>query len=541
MISRPRTIFKAHHVAGDEGRVLADGESGDFGDELGDARFPGSEGLESRQVTTDGWQYSVSSSLKKYPVRRKLESVWTKQHATKVAIKTTEGKGLHKQMTPMTRGQQTAAYEVAVRRDRRGVARLELTLIAGAMAHQTEDVEEGTVRSREEPEGNGNGAPSNTMDNGEVITEDSDSNEVGDTDGGKKEDGEGEREEGAEPPQPSTRASFGITARKRRLGQSRSAQPPKRALQGPGGSAEKRKGEDPEGPDRKSRRPEADDAERLDEEIDEMGLAPDEEEGQQHDQRRLEEELLDLEDSPASVSLLILFHMSFTPLTGTGRQTRRTARGRRVDVLQLFLIEEEEDDDVAEAPRAEDPAELVAEEAMDEAAELLHLQDEVVPETEEKENEAKEEEKENGDEDEKNGEEVEEEANDQAGPAAQPVAAPQQAAAGAAGPGQTRQQRAGQRPRSVAQRASRRLRGLGVGQAVRRLPPALAGHSAAQLLVKIREELEAKVADGGYGDEELRRVGRLSSAMTSLQAIEKGRVVTDVQFGRILRKIEKGF
>ncbi|CAD6196603.1 unnamed protein product [Caenorhabditis auriculariae] len=487
-------------------------------------------------------------------------SVWTKQHATKVANKTKEGKGLHKQMTPMTRGQETATYEVAVRRDRRGRARLELTLVAGAMAHQVEDHGEGTVRSREEPEGNGNGARTNTVDSAEAVTgEDSDSNVVGETDGErgeeieevKEEGGEGEGEEGAEPPQPSTRASFGITARKRRSGQSRSAQPPKRALQGPGGSAEKRKGEgseDSEGPERKSSRPEADDRHSPEPDARQEGQQEEEESTSSSSSssapwpEELEDvyELFDLEsieefdeETGSSDSSDSFF------LSQRARERIALAWARR---NLLNSPEEEEEDDVAEAPRAEDPAELVAEEAMNEAAELLHLQDEEVPEAEENGGEEKEEEKEDGD-DEEDGEEVEEdeEANDQTGPAAQPAAAPQQAAAGAAGPGQTRQQRAGQRPRSVAQRASRRLRGLGVGQAVRRVPPALAGHSAAQLLVKIREELEAKVADGGYGDEELRRVGRLSSAMTSLQAIEKGRVVTDVQFGRILRKIEAGF
>ncbi|CAD6197764.1 unnamed protein product [Caenorhabditis auriculariae] len=483
-------------------------------------------------------------------------------HSVRLAPHQVENLASFLEWNQLLRGHGTTAYEVAIRRDRRGGARLELTLLDAATTPQMEDHGEGTARSRDEPEGYGIGAPTNTVDSAEAVTgEDSDSNEVGETDGErgeeieevKEEGGEGEGEEGAEPPQISNKTEEKVKFTAVHEGKFRHY------------GAQKENGREPLRAAAESNAPSTDPGAQLRNGKEKVQKAqrgktvvlrlsmlrqsPDSRQDQEEEEEttssgssssapwpeELEDvhELFDLEsieefdeETGSSDSSDSFF------LSQRARERIALAWARR---NLLNSPEEEEDDDVAEAPRAEDPAELVAEEAMDEAAELLHLQDEVVPEAEESGNEAKEEEK--------DGEEVEEdeEANDQAGPAAQPVAAPQQAAAGAAGPGQTRQQRAGQRPRSVAQRASRRLRGLGVGQAVRRVPPALAGHSAAQLLVKIREELEAKVADGGYGDEELRRVGRLSSAMTSLQAIEKGRVVTDVQFGRILRKIEKGF
>ncbi|CAD6197547.1 unnamed protein product [Caenorhabditis auriculariae] len=208
------------------------------------------------------------------------------------------------------------------------------------------------------------------------------------------------------------------------------------------------------------------------------------------------------------------------------------------------LVEVSDDEDEpAEVPRAEDSETIAAEDAQIDAVQTSSLQGEDVPEAEEMRDEMEAVEDEAEERDEKDEEEVveEEKAVDQAGPAAQPAAAPQQAAAGVAGTGQTQKLPAGQRPRPVAQRASRRLRGLDVGQAVRRVPPALAGLSPAQLLLKIREELEAKLRDGGSGDEELRKVGRLSSAKTSLEAIQKGRHVTGVQMARILRKIEGGY
>ncbi|CAD6195762.1 unnamed protein product [Caenorhabditis auriculariae] len=495
-------------------------------------------------------------------------------------------------------GQETAAYELAVRRDRRGVA----------MA----DIGEGTARSREAQERNGIEEPTNTMESGEAVT-DGDSMEVEETDGEMKEEkkkeeketekekeGEGEEEEGeagAEPPQISnkTEEKVKFTAVHEGMFRHNGAQKENGRVPLRAAAESHAPSKDPgvqlrRGKEMVQKAPRGKAvvlrlsmlAERLDEDMDEMRMAPDEEERRQ-DERRLEEELLDLESSPASrqspqpdprqedqeegeestsssssssapwpeelEDVYELFDLEsieeFDEETGSSdssdsfflgqhaRERIALAWARR-NLLEL----PEEEDDVAEAPRAEE-TEPLAVEAVEDAAEILPLQDEEVPEAEETGNEANGEEKEDGNED---GEVVEdEEADDQAGPAAQPAAAAQQAATCAGGLGQARKHRAGQRPRPVAQRASRRLRGLGVGQAVRRVPPALAGHSAAQLLVKIREELEAKLADGGAGDEELRRVGRLSSAMTSLKAIQKGRVVTDVQFERILRKIEGGY
>ncbi|CAD6194376.1 unnamed protein product [Caenorhabditis auriculariae] len=489
----------------------------------------------------------------------------------------------------LLRGRETASYEVAVRRDRRGAARLELTLVGAATTPQIDSGE--VVPS----------APSVSNKVGERVEE-----KEGKKEEELKDKNEEEKEktgEEAQPPEISNKTevkmkftavhepTFRYHGAQTEIGREplRAATESHARSVDPGG--QRRRGKEKARKARKGKvvaQTPSTLAERLDEEpVNEMRTDQDDEERGQN-LRRMEADLLDLESPPATrhspesearqeepeeqssgssssssssapwpeelEDVYELFDLEsmeeFDDETGSSDSSDSFFLGQHArERIALAwarrnLLELEEDvEEGAEVRRAEDPEPPAAERVADEVAEVFLLEGDNEPEAEEREEAVKEEKEEDEKEDEKEAVE-DEEANDQAGPATQPAAAPQQAAAGVAGSGQARKQPASQRPRralGVAQRASRRLMGLGVGQAVRRVPPALAGLSPAQLLLKIREELEAKLRDGGSGDEELRKVGRLSSARTSLEAIQKGRHVTGVQMARILRKIEGGY
>ncbi|CAD6190737.1 unnamed protein product [Caenorhabditis auriculariae] len=157
-------------------------------------------------------------------------------------------------------GPEMPTYQVAVRRNRSGEARLELTLVPARMSPNTTMAMEvqrtETARGEWEvhPERNGSDLSQNLA---EARNFSADDLNVEDDEEGKVEMVEKDVESPEGNPAVSSADSW-VTMRKRKAGDPRSAQPPKRQLPGPTGSAIKRSGQESvEGPEGKERRVES--------------------------------------------------------------------------------------------------------------------------------------------------------------------------------------------------------------------------------------------------------------------------------------------